>query len=310
MIKFNETTELYDCFVVAIAGTANTAQQRTQMSSQFSIVVPTGSIVTIPQTYLPLQNNQNYGGTVPCLWSLANQILHPAVQPNSDFYGIAPSLVPASQYNNIATGDSLKVFSLAIQIPASGCKSGVRLFQNGIDPPAAAPGMGGGDFSNGFTIGSPIQRYTGNLAGWLPGDGVHNQADSGFGSLRKAVFCAKENASIFVEDSLTGKTINLLSPILIEKNLNILRSPNQEINIVAPMAGPAFVVSQNKALSIKNINLQAQSNSMSQTRLLLNNGKLTIHNIDFTDPNLSNGSASSITNFGELIFEGINTLSE
>ncbi|HRG65249.1 MAG TPA: hypothetical protein PLV12_05555, partial [Saprospiraceae bacterium] len=65
MVKFNESTELYDCYVVIVSGTAASTQHRTQMSSQFSVVVPTGSVVTLPQTYLPLQNNQNYGGTVP-----------------------------------------------------------------------------------------------------------------------------------------------------------------------------------------------------------------------------------------------------
>ena len=310
MVKFNESTELYDCYVVIIAGFATTTQHRTQMSSQYSVVVPTGSIVTLPQTYLPLQNNQNYGGTVPSLWSLANQILHPAVQPNSDFYGIAPSLVPASHYNNITAGDTLKLFSLSIEVPQGGCKSSIRLFQNGIDPPAAAPGMGGGDFSNGFTIGSPIQRYKGNFNGWIPADGVLNMADSGFGSLRKAVFCARENEYILVEDSLSGKTIQLLSPILIDKNINVVRSPNQEFNIVAPIAGSAFVILQNKSLYIKNLNLLAPHNSISQSRIFTNNGKLTVHNVDIIDPKLGQGAGSSITNLGELIYEGSNTISD
>ncbi len=310
MVKFDESTELYDCYVVIGAGFANTTQQRTQMSAQYTIVVPTGSVVTIPQTYLPLQNNQNYGGTMPTLWSLANQILHPAVQPGSDFYGIAPSLVPTSHYNNITTGDTLKLFSLSIEVPQGGCKSGIRLFQNGIDPPAAAPGMGGGDFSNGFTIGSPIQRYKGNINSWVPGDGVLNQADSGFGSLRKAVFCARENEYILVEDSLSGKTIQLFSPILVDKNINVVRSPNQEFNIVAPIEGSAFVIMQNKSLYIKNINLQAPHNSVSLSRIFTNNGKLTVHNVDITDPKLSQGVGATITNFGELIYEGSNTISD
>lgn len=310
MVKFNESTELYDCYVVIVSGTAASTQHRTQMSSQFSVVVPTGSVVTLPQTYLPLQNNQNYGGTVPCLWSLANQILHPAAQPNSDFYGIAPSLVPASHYNNITAGDTLKLFSLSIQVPQSGCKSGIRLFQNGIDPPAAAPGMGGGDFSNGFTIGSPIQRYKGNFNGWIPGDGVLNPADSGFGSLRKAVFCARENEYILVEDSLSGKTIQLLTSILIDKNINVVRSPNQEFTIVAPIVGSAFVIQQNKSLYIKNINLQAPINSISQSRIFTNNGKLTVHNVDIIDPKMGQGTGSTITNFGELIYQGANTISD
>ena len=145
---------------------------------------------------MPLQNNQSYTGTVPCLWTLGNQILHPAAQPLSDFYGITPSLVPACQYNNLAEGDSIKLFSLSITIPDLLVNHTFVCFQNGFDPGAAAPGMGGGILAMVLPFGNP-QRYNGNLPGYLPSDKVSNSQDAGYGTLRKAVTCANNNEPIF-----------------------------------------------------------------------------------------------------------------
>lgn len=311
MIKFNENNQQYDCYLVILKGSASTIQFRTQLSSQFSIVVPTGSDVNIVQNYMPLQNNQSYTGTIPCLWTLGNQILHPAAQPLSDFYGISPSLVPACQYNNLAEGDSIKLFSLSITIPGPACKSHIRLFQNGIDPGAAAPGMGGGDFSNGFTIGNPTQRYKGNLPGYLPSDKVSNSQDAGFGTLRKAVACAINNESIFVEDSLTGKYIQLLSPIIIDKNINIYRSPSSLFTIKAPQNGPAFTVTQGNSLNISNVNFISGNNQSLSGRLFVNNGTLTLDGVNLKDPNIHLATTgSTINNQGQLVVSGSVSLVE
>ena len=286
MIKFNEDNQHYDCYLVILKGSATSIQLRTQLSSQFSIVVPTGSDVNIVQKYMPLQNNQSYTGTVPCLWTLGNQILHPAAQPLSDFYGITPSLVPACQYNNLAEGDSIKLFSLSITIPGPACKSHIRLFQNGFDPGAAAPGMGGGDFSNGFTIGNPTQRYNGNLPGYLPSDKVSNSQDAGYGTLRKAVTCANNNEPIFVEDSLTGKNIQLLSPIIIDKNINIYRSSNSSFTIKAPQNGPAFVITQGNSLNISNVNFISGNNESLTGRIFVNTGTPTLDGVNLKESNI------------------------
>lgn len=311
MIKFNEVNQYYDCYLVILKGSASSIQLRTQLSAQFSIVVPTGSDVNIVQNYMPVQGNQNYTGTIPCLWTLGNQILHPAVQPLSDFYGITPSLVPACQYNNLMEGDSIKLFSLSIVIPGPACKSHIRLFQNGIDPGAAAPGMGGGDFNNGFTIGNPTQRYKGNLPGYLPSDKVSNSQDAGFGTLRKAVACALNNDPIFVEDSLTGKYIQLLSPIVIDKNINLHRSASSTFTIKAPQNGPAFVVTQDNSLNISNVNFISGNNQSLSGRLFVNNGTLTLEEVNLKDPNIHILTAgSTINNQGQLFISGSVSLVE
>jgi hypothetical protein len=82
--------------------------------------------------------------------------------PQSDFHSITPTLSPAAFYNNLTAGDSIRLFSLSIS-PVTNCGSGIYIYRNGIDPGSSAPGMGGGDFNNGFTMGSANQLYTGNI---------------------------------------------------------------------------------------------------------------------------------------------------
>jgi hypothetical protein len=47
---------------------------------------------------------------------------------------------------------------------ANPCANNIRLYINGLDPNSEAPGMGGGDFNNGFTMGSANQIYQGNIS--------------------------------------------------------------------------------------------------------------------------------------------------
>ena len=166
-IRFNQNSCLFDCCIIINAGTAITAIQRAQFSSQYSVIVPTGSNVFIAANHNPKQNNQSYGGTQPLIWSIGSFIQNPAALPESDIYSITPSLTPTSFYNNLYPGDTIVLFSLSIS-PVIQCGTGVRLFENGIDPDSSAPGMAGGDFSNGFTMGSVNQKYEANSPSILP----------------------------------------------------------------------------------------------------------------------------------------------
>lgn len=162
-MRYNTTSCRYDCYLIIVAGTATTSQQRAQFNAQYSIVVPTGTSISVAQNFMPLQSNQTYTGTTPLRWILSSSVLAPAVEPQNDFHSITPTLSPAAFYNNLAAGDTIRLFSLAIS-PVTGCGSGIYIYRNGVDPGSSAAGMGGGDFSNGFTMGSPTQRYTGNIA--------------------------------------------------------------------------------------------------------------------------------------------------
>lgn len=166
-IKFNPNTCLFDCCIIINEGSAITAIQRAQFNSQYSIVVPTGSNVSIAANRNPIQNNQTYKGTQPLVWFIGSVIQNPASLPGKDIYSITPTLTPTSFYNNLYAGDTIVLFSLDIG-PVVQCGGGIRLFENGVDPDSNAPGMGGGDFSNGFTLGGVDQKYLANSATVYP----------------------------------------------------------------------------------------------------------------------------------------------
>lgn len=160
-IRYNSSNCLWDCYMVITSGSATSTTHRTQASAQYTLIVPTGSTVTVIQNHMPLRDNQSYTGTIPTTWVKSSEIYAPAAQPQSDFYAFSPSLSPSCHYNNLATGDTIKLFSVRVT-PGVNCGDGVRNFTNGVDPSSSAPGMGGGDFSNGMTIGTLRQLYKAN----------------------------------------------------------------------------------------------------------------------------------------------------
>jgi len=161
-IDYNNSTDLYDCKIVVTAGATSTnAISRIQANAQYSIVVPTGSLVQIAELHMPLVGNVDYEGTQPMDWEMTNQITAPLAQDQSDYYSIIPRLAPAAYYNNLAEGDEVTLFSLQVE-SADACSRNVRPFNKELDPQAVEAGMMGADFRNGMTIGSPIQLYVGN----------------------------------------------------------------------------------------------------------------------------------------------------
>ena len=165
-IKYNVSTCEYDAFLIINAGTALTVPQRIQFNAQYTIVVPTGTELTITESYMPLQSNANYTGTLPLTWSAGTPIMAPPSQPQSDFYSITPDLGITSHYNNLAAGDTVKLFSMAVDTIFN-CSQGIRIFENGVDPNS---GLGGADFNNGFTLGSINQIYNTNSTQLYPSE--------------------------------------------------------------------------------------------------------------------------------------------
>jgi hypothetical protein len=215
-IRFNPANCRWDCYIVINGGSATSPSQRTQSNAQYSVVVPTGSTVSVAQNFNPIQNNLNYTGTLPTVWSEGSRIVSPAVEPQSDFYGFTPSLNPTSWFNNIAAGDTIRLFSLNIT-PTPNCASGVRIFRNGIDPPSSAPGMGGGDFSNGYTLGGIAQRYRANLPKVNPPAPVLN---------------ASTTCSSGVEIDLSVTTTSCLNPMTYSwSGPNGFTATTQDVNI-------------------------------------------------------------------------------
>lgn len=160
-LVYNVDSCWYDALLIINAGSATTAAQRTQFNSQFSVVVPTGTSVTVARTYWPKVGNATYSSTTPTAWNKTSIILSPAAAPESDFYSLVPVIAPAAHYNNLNSGDTIKLFSLNVS-SITDCGSGIHIFENGVDPSSSAAGMQGSDFSNGFTIGGGLQRYNAN----------------------------------------------------------------------------------------------------------------------------------------------------
>jgi hypothetical protein len=157
-LKYNSTTGLHDCYIIIKKGSAVTMRERVQFNSQISVLVPTGSELEVAQTYMPLEDNQQYGGVNPIKWKVEKPLITPAASPRLDFYSITPNLFPSAFYNDLKEGDRVKLFSLKIGTENI---SGVRLFNKAVDPDATALGMKGRDFNNSFSIGGPEEDYVG-----------------------------------------------------------------------------------------------------------------------------------------------------
>ncbi len=162
LMKYNCETNQYDVSLIILDGSANSIPHRAQFNAQISIVVPTGEEIVITNKYMPLEDNQNYTGTIPLNWTSGNPVNSPEAQPENDFYGVTPILSPAAFYNDLEEGDIVMLFSF-IAGTSGQYNENIRFYKNGVDPDDSAPGMGGGDFSNGFSIGGAIQLYNDNV---------------------------------------------------------------------------------------------------------------------------------------------------
>ncbi len=172
LLKYDTVTCLYNVNLIIAAGSATTVPQRTGFNAQISFVVPKTDTFEIVQRFMPLQNNAGYGGVLPMEWLVSSTVFEPAAQPQSNFFSVIPSLSPTSQYNNLFTNDTIKLFSVRAYRKdgtiIKSCGDNLRFFIPGSDPNSSAPGMGGGDFSHGFTIGNPVQMTPTLLSNAFP----------------------------------------------------------------------------------------------------------------------------------------------
>lgn len=164
-LKYNPDSCWYEAFIIINAGSATTLAQRTQFNSQYTIIVPAGDSIINNQivSYMPLRSTDGE----PAAWNITSTLKAPAAQPGSNFYSITPTLSPVARYNNLNSGDTIKLFHFRVTSYAN-CGSGIRIYENGVDPSSSDPGMGGSDFSNGFTIGGTQQRYNANSTQLYP----------------------------------------------------------------------------------------------------------------------------------------------
>ncbi|MDF1698556.1 MAG: hypothetical protein P1U56_22075, partial [Saprospiraceae bacterium] len=161
LIQYNTETCLYEACIVIGGGSATTYPQRIQFNAQYTIVVPTGTVLTIDTLFWPKEDNQFYMGVNPCIWEFGPKEISPPTQPQHDFHTVFPNLSPPSAYDNLMTGDTVRLFGLSTNAPLD-CETEIRPFINGVDPPSIDM-PSGGDFSNGFTFGGGAQVYRENL---------------------------------------------------------------------------------------------------------------------------------------------------
>ncbi len=160
-LKFNEKTNLFDCYLVIKKGQAISPVERIQFNAQITLMVPSGSDFKIIQNHMPMQHNRSYDGYTPMPWNLSNKTVSPQDDAAHDYLSIVPQLSPAAYYDNVQEGDEIKLFSASI-LPVTNCGADVKLYENKVDLNSSARGMNGGDYSNGFTVGGVEQKYTGN----------------------------------------------------------------------------------------------------------------------------------------------------
>lgn len=152
LMTYNTEMNQYDVSLVVIDGETSIPTHRNQYNSQISIVVPTGRSLTVTESYMPLENNSNYTGTVPTTWFVTTQLNASVADPTIDIFNVIQTLSPSSFYNDLAAGDNVLLFSFKVGTSGE-FMEGVRFFKNETDPSSLDAGMGGSDCSNYFKIG-------------------------------------------------------------------------------------------------------------------------------------------------------------
>ena len=162
LIEYNVDSCHFDAKIVIQEGNAITVQDRTQFNSSYSLVMPEGVVFNIVRSYEPkVLTFPN----PPTEWSVGNSKDGPFVDPSLQFIQVIPEIDPLCVYENVFEGDTVTIFSFTID-GLDMCGEEVRLFDNDTDPTSLDffnSGDGGGDFSNGFTMGGTDQLYHENL---------------------------------------------------------------------------------------------------------------------------------------------------
>lgn len=162
LLSYNDETCVWDCGIIITNGSATNGFFRTLFTSSYVVVVPTNSTVTLSENYNPIINNQSGTGTTPVIWNSSNSTLNvdldgDMIGDGVDFYPFYNTTVPSAQFFNLATNDTIVLFSINIE-GLTNCGEEVRLFQNGVDPGT----VNGGAYGNAITIGGTANDYTNN----------------------------------------------------------------------------------------------------------------------------------------------------
>lgn len=129
---------------------------------------------------------------------------------------------------------------------------------------------------------------------------VLTTTDSGYGSLRNVILCASSGQSIQFAPEITNDTIQLTSPIQIDKNISISDPP---VKFKSNHGHYLFEVLNGKTFTLNNVSLIG-GNGVNQTRVILNRGNLHLLNVDILDSLAGSGSGKTIENEGSMESQG------
>jgi Alpha amylase, catalytic domain len=126
---------------------------------------------------------------------------------------------------------------------------------------------------------------------------VRNTGNSGEYSLRSAINCALENGNVQIEFPVYDQTITLSSPINIDKNITITGFPSKNV-IVSGLgfSGSIFSIAEGKTVTMNGFKINCTQGG-SDGRCILNNGVLTLDEMELKDINGAAGG-SSVYNTG------------
>jgi hypothetical protein len=173
LLKYNIDSCNYEVLLVINNGFTTTETQRLAFNANISFRYKVGDTKpTIKRVYNPVNNILN----TPMDWAQSTQAINPLADQGFSYVSFIPELDAATGNSvvykgktggNISQGDTIKLFSLNFDV--NDCSDNFRLYINGSDPASNAPGMGGGAFSNGFTIQSATnQAYQNNATQIFP----------------------------------------------------------------------------------------------------------------------------------------------
>ena len=193
-LKYNSSLNRYEVY----AKSNFTLNNFTWGPSQISIVTPS-SLADTPLTITSYEAGN---------WGDNSVIYSPSSQAQNDFHGVESG----GALTDLVSGVEKLIFSF--QLPG-GCISGLRLFNNGIDPDSSQPGMFGGDFSNTIDNGMITDvfhaNYNNNGTNCI--DAVDDSPIAVIGSNG-----ATNVVNVFTNDTLNGSPVDPSDVTLTELN--------------------------------------------------------------------------------------------
>ncbi|MBK8372384.1 MAG: fibronectin type III domain-containing protein [Saprospiraceae bacterium] len=132
---------------------------------------------------------------------------------------------------------------------------------------------------------------------------VRSINDDGQHSLRNVMACAAPGTNIVFTPLVHNQTIQLLSPIVVSKNLNIIMTTeNTTIQSIHP--GYIFEVLPGVTLTIQNLKLIGGTGN-TNTRVIYNRGILNMTDVDILDTKSNLGTGKSVDNQGNSTINGL-----